>query len=789
MNLPGSNYIRHTTGYTRRLAATGGIGLLAALALFSGAKPVLAVEPVCTTSTTVNCTFGGFEIDGNTTPSGALDWTSSPAVYGSDPYTPFYDLYNSHSDNMMGQGSKESTQSTWSCLENKPPGKSDLGGPWYTAESGQFAPSGGKSWAGAIWFQTTGGKQYLYGAFQRTTTNGDVHIDYEFNKATTTLNCGTVAKPFNVPDRSQGDVLITFDTSNGGAQIAVDAFEFHCATTTAKGDPCPNNGAGTFEQVSGLVSGSTFDGTANIAPAGSDSGVDAGAFGEAGLNLTDTIGDFTCGEFGKTWMKTRSAGTSDIANGNAEVKDFTTPVGFNPGLCPESTLDKYQANETVQAPDANGTDESGATDQTADAALTFNQRCSTSTSVGAGCATGASTTPMDASPGDQIVYKLVYKNIGGGDAPNPVVTDTIPSGTSYVAGSQTTPTGATVIAADNTSFDSADPCSSTAGTGTITHLVWCLPVEGPTGAGTGVAMYFEVNVDATATTAGDKIIKNFGTVTDTEEVSDTGGDSNYVAAKATYQPDSSIGKKEADIRPLNQYCNTATGGAATSNQACASLPGTEVAPVFVTGPIDVTPGDVVEYQLVYTNDGTAPATNVQVSDDIPAGSTYVASSCSPTCTPTGTPVTSLSWTFASVAPSATKTMTFKVKLDSTFANGKTDTVENFAGLSTTEEGTLDDSNTVVADVTATGVLALVKSASVSEGQITYTIAYFNTGNGDLTDQTISDVIPSGLAFVSCAGGTSTCAEVGGTVTWTVDVAAGTTAASPAGTLTLVVEPS
>jgi len=95
---------------------------------------------------------------------------------------------------------------------------------------------------------------------------------------------------------------------------------------------------------------------------------------------------------------------------------------------------------------------------------------------------------------------------------------------------------------------------------------------------------------------------------------------------------------------------------------------------------------------------------------------------------------------------------------------------------------------VVANVTATGVLAIVKSATVSGGQITYTIKYFNTGNGNLTGQVISDTIPSGLKFVSCAG-TVNCAGgvvgAGGTISWTVDAAAGTTLASPAGTVTLV----
>jgi uncharacterized repeat protein (TIGR01451 family) len=748
IRLPGATGGGRPTGGRRmRAVGLGGILALAAGLGFAGSRLVVqAAEPTCSTSVTVNCTFGGFEIDGNTPSNGGTDWTSS-TVNTSAAYTNFYDRFNTTADNIMSQGSKESDQSTWTCVTNKAPGKADLGGPFYT--TGQFAAnSDGVPWAGSIWFQNThagfaDNVQYLYGDFQRYTTNGDVHLDYEFNKSSTLLGSGCTS----LGVRSQGDVLITFDTSNGGAIIFVSAFKFVCSTTTAQGVVCPSGGS--FQLASNLVDGSTFAGAANISPAGSDTGVDAGAFGEAGLDLTHTIGNFTCGEFGNAYMKTRSAGTSDIANGKAEVKDFTSPVPFNPGLCPSSHLAKAQADETAQNTTNNTTEgtEGGATDNTNDAALTYTANTAAS--------------PLHTAAGHELVYRLAYTNTGGGAASGVTVTDSIPAGTAFVA-------------------NSCNPSCTTTGT-PVTSVSFSLGSQTPTGA-TPVYMYFEVTVNATSTSTGTVTIENYGHVSATGE---TGSDSNHVFADATYAPASGLHKKEADVQPNNQYCNTATGGAASSNAACASLLGTAVSPTYVDGPISVTPGDVLQYQLVYSNTGNSPATGVVVSDSIPSGATYVASSCSPACTTTGTPVTSVSWTFSSVAAGGSQTVSFKVKLAATFANGTTANVSNHGAVVTDQEAS-QDSNTVVANVTATGALALIKSASVSGSTITYTITYFNTGSGNLINQTISDVIPSGLSFVSCSGGTGSCGNNSGTVTWTVDAAGGTSASSPAGTLTLVV---
>ena len=796
-------------GFLRWGALSGAVVILA-LALVGTSRVVQATTiGSCSATQTTDCVFAGFEIDGNVTAdsSSGLDWQSSPKVFGSTPYTAFYDLSGSTSDNIMGQGSKESDQTTWSCVNHKADAKDDLGANFLATDysGSQFAAQGSKQWAGAIWFETVNSKQFLFGSFQRLSANGDAHVDFEFNRAKQTFTCGGDT----LPVRESGDVLVTFD---GNGPLSVAAFTWTCVTTGAPaGDPnrCNPAFSGSFNQDTNLTAGVTFAGQTNTTAAGqSDPNLAAGVFGEAGLDLTDTIGNFSCGEFGNAFMKDRTASASSIASGSAEVKDYVSPLPFNPGLCPASSISKAQADETTQLAGAADETESPTT---AEPTLTYNQKCSSADSAAHRCASGALATPMSTNPGDEVVYQLTYANTGPGAAPNPVVQDTIPTGTTYVASSQSCPSGATCIAASSTTYNSTTPCSSTPATSgqTVTNLVWCLPSE----AGNSTQnLYYEVDVASSATNPGTTTIENFATVTDTQITSDKGGTSNYVAANVTYAPSSSIVKAQADVQSVSQQCNTATIGSTSSTTSCIQVPGASTSvssATFTSSAITAGPGDTVAYKLTYTNSGTSNATGVTVSDSIPTHSTYVASSCSNSCTTTTVSgvVTKLTWALGTVAPGSGNavSVTFEVKLDSVFPafNGTgtvpaTNKVLNQGSVTTTQEQTAINSNQVEADVSAAGSPGLVKTAGApftggvcptGKTCVTWTISYFNTGSGSLSGQTISDTIPTGVTYVanSCAGGTAQCTESGGVVTWTVNVAGGTSATSPAGTVSFTVD--
>ena len=295
---------------------------------------ILAYAPSAGAASSV----GSFEIEGNLVDdSGAgepIDWLTTPFPANRVDFT---DKTKS-GDDIFGLGSKELEQSGWECKTGSAPGKDDIKD-------------------GSIAIRNFGGKQFMYVKFRRFATNGDAHMDYEFNK----LAGGASAGCPNLPARSHGDPLVAFDTENGGATITVRAFEWNAATQN-------------FDETPLGPKGGLWDGAVNIP--NTISGEKDGSFGEAALNLSDTIGTIECGEFAKAYMKTRASTAI-----NSALKDRTTPQQA-PGLCPKLELTK-SADKTKVSPD------------------------------------------------DKITYTLSYKNTGEANAQNVVIKDTLPAGTTF----------------------------------------------------------------------------------------------------------------------------------------------------------------------------------------------------------------------------------------------------------------------------------------------------------------------------------------------------------------------
>jgi hypothetical protein len=131
-------------------------------------------------------------------------------------------------------------------------------------------------------------------------------MDYEFNQLTATTAPASPGCP-TLPRRSVGDIVITFDTDEGGKNIQVRAFQW--------------NGAGFIEFPIG-VKGVFWDAAVNIP--NTIPGAAAGAFGEGVLNLTDTVGNVGCGVLNAVYMKTRASTSIDSA-----LKDRTRPQSLS----------------------------------------------------------------------------------------------------------------------------------------------------------------------------------------------------------------------------------------------------------------------------------------------------------------------------------------------------------------------------------------------------------------------------------------------------------------------------
>lgn len=314
-----------------RVAVVAVIGLLAAML----ASPAQASHG-----------FGDFETDGNRVDSpagGPADW-ATPAVVA---LTQVFDDATDGTDDSFVGGSKELEPGVWECSSaHSVPDKSDID-------------------EGGVLFRQFGNVQYLSGYWQRDTTNGDVHIDYELNQST----APNAVCP-SMPKRTNGDLLFAYDfggTKTDKPAMRVFRWAF-AAGSTAKG---------TFTQLP--VSATQYEADVNE---NNEMGFPLGKFGEFTFKLTDSsIGNISCGQFGATHLKSRAS--TEIS---AALKDRTEAQNFD-GPCPKSQLDKQVRN------------------------------------VSDGQSSFSETTTAD--PGETLEYRLRYTNAGQGSANNVTLTDTI----------------------------------------------------------------------------------------------------------------------------------------------------------------------------------------------------------------------------------------------------------------------------------------------------------------------------------------------------------------------------
>jgi hypothetical protein len=277
--------MRAHAGTTKRAFEWTGLVVLAAVVGFT--------RPAVTQIGSV----GSFEIDGNLVddpPGEPIDWSTDPG--GNIPHPGLFNRLDfqdgsGQGDDIFGQGTKELVPGAWSCLTGSAPAKDDV-------------------LRGSIALRAIGQKRFMYVNFFRSSPNGDAHMDYEFNQSAER----NPACP-DLPKRTQGDVMITFDTEQGGSIIFVRAYKW-------MGD----SSVGTFQELSLGSKGTLWDAAVNIP--NTIPGAQAGVYGEAAINLTDSPLQLLCPE--SAYMKTRASTAID-----SELKDRTAPQRIIFGDRPE----------------------------------------------------------------------------------------------------------------------------------------------------------------------------------------------------------------------------------------------------------------------------------------------------------------------------------------------------------------------------------------------------------------------------------------------------------------------
>ena len=335
------------------------------------------------------------------------------------------------------------------------------------------------------------------------------------------------------------------------------------------------------------------------------------------------------------------------------------------------------------------------------------------------------------TPGGTATYTVVVTNAGPSNAASVTVTDPLPAGVTLGA-------NAVCVASGTSNCGTVTGTTGQASFGTTGATV---------AAGAGNALTFTVPV-AFASSLTTNPLVNTATATDPASPPASGSDSDALAAQVA----------------LNVV---KTDGSAT-----------------------YTPGGTATYTITVTNGGPSSATNVTLTDALPAGVTLTANA---TCVATGTAAcgtvtgttgqTSVGATGASVAPGAANKLVFTVPV--AFAasmvadpviNSATATDLASSGPGSTATGTDTDSRS------ATIALSVVKtdgSATYTPGgTATYTVTVTNGGPSVATNLTLTDSLPAGVtltANASCvASGVATCGTVTGT---TGQTSFGTTSAT------------
>jgi hypothetical protein len=315
------------------LAVVGAAGLTAGLAYVAPAIGSADNSSGCdfaATGTTQSCSG---PLSGSTFAGGDGNLLTNPTTFGTTDWqnvaglNPAFDLPSGTGDNSFGQGSKEDNPAVTVVSGSIPPNKSDLTRFYEASQIG------------------SNNHNFLYLAWERSNVLGSANMDFEINQAAT---AGLGTPGAHTINRTAGDLLVTYDFTNGGGKPTLGLLFWLTAAAGNNAGQCFSsntlpcwgnqetlNGTDSIGAVNNLdpVTDPLFPGSPNyINP------VPALQFGETAIDLT-AAGVFppgTCEAFGSTFLKSRSS-----ASFTAEIKDFIAPIPVNISNCGSIKIIKH----------------------------------------------------------------------------------------------------------------------------------------------------------------------------------------------------------------------------------------------------------------------------------------------------------------------------------------------------------------------------------------------------------------------------------------------------------------
>lgn len=202
------------------------------------------------------------------------------------------------------------------------------------------------------------------------------------------------------------------------------------------------------------------------------------------------------------------------------------------------------------------------------------------------------TSTATVNAGGQATYTILLRNVGGTTATNVVVTDTLPSGFSH----------ASTMVAQDPGVSRSPTTNPGVGATSLSWGTWSIP------AGADVTITFVVNV-ASGTASG--TYDNTAAATYNNGAANVAVDDAGTVAQDAGTPTSLDPEDDEDIIIPSPSLTILKSSAIQNDGGTLGL---------------VDPGETLRYTITVTNAGTATLTNVSVSDAVPTGTTYVASS-------------------------------------------------------------------------------------------------------------------------------------------------------------------
>ena len=356
--------------------------------------------------------------------------------------------------------------------------------------------------------------------------------------------------------------------------------------------------------------------------------------------------------------------------------------------------------------------------------------------------------------GDTMRYTITVKNVGNEDLTNSILSDQIPANTTYVANS-TTLNGTAV----------ADPSPG------ISALQNGMPINSADNTTSGLLTANSSTTANNVATITFSVVINPGVINGTVIsnqgfLNGTGADGTAISQQPTDDPSTPV---------ANDPTNFVVGN-------LPLIDSQKTVAIAIDGgtPGIVDPGDTLKYTITVTNSGATTATNVVLTDAIPANTTYVAG----TTTLNGLAVADVGTTSALVGglpvsssdltpplPTAgngqitvgqVATVTFEVQVNAGVAGG---TLISNQGVVTSNEQAPEptdadgnqsngDQPTVV--VVGSGQqLAITKSVAVvgggtalAGGQLQYTVQVTNVGSVPANNVSVTDAVPANTTYVA-----------------------------------------